>query len=163
MAHPGKAARPKSGRPTKLTPRVAKVIVQEIRDGNYIDCAAAVAGIPRQTVFQWLRKGATEDAVEPYASFRKRVLKAQGEAERDDVGNLKGTGDWRASAWRLERRHPDRWGQRIQFILQQERERLLSIAESVLSDADFENLLVAIAGGDGAEVVEGTAGEAPAD
>jgi len=40
-------------RPTKLTPAVQKKIVDAIKAGNYMETAAAYAGISKQTLYNW--------------------------------------------------------------------------------------------------------------
>jgi len=44
-------------RPEKLTPEVQQKIVDAIRLGNYIETAAAYAGISKSTLYDWLKKG----------------------------------------------------------------------------------------------------------
>ena len=117
-----------AGRPTKLTSETHARIVQAIQAGNYIETAAAYAGISKNTLYEWLRRGAREKerlasnrrarpkkAEQPYLEFADAVEKALAEAEvRDVVTVLKAAdaGQWQAAAWRLERKFPDRWGRR---------------------------------------------------
>ena len=44
------------GRPTKLTDEVQKQIIQVIEMGNYIETAAAYAGVSKDALYKWLRK-----------------------------------------------------------------------------------------------------------
>lgn len=122
------------GRPTKLTPELQARIVQAIQAGNYMETAAAYAGISKNTLFDWLRRGAREKErlagnararilkeEAPYVAFSDSVEKALAEAEVRDVVNVMKAADggqWQASAWRLERKFPDRWGHKAK--LQQE-------------------------------------------
>jgi hypothetical protein len=103
--------RPGEGRPTALTQKVQNEIIRFVRLGNYIETAAAVAGVARSTVFDWLRRGAREGAG-PYWEFSVAVRKAQAEAEATDLAcvQLAARKDWRAAAWRLQHRFPSHWG-----------------------------------------------------
>jgi len=147
---------------TKLTPARHKAIIDTITAGNYFDPACAIAGITRQTGYNWLERGSiererleagitdqerTEQGIPPaheerrYLDFfdaveRARALAEQRHAqnveriamggsviEEEDIldpvtGALVGRkrkfhlGDWRASAFYLERTAPLRWGRR---------------------------------------------------
>ena len=101
------------GRPTKLTPEVQTVIVNAILAGNYMDVAAASAGVSKTTLMLWLRNGArAEGGIQK--EFSHACEKALAEAEVRDVAMIARAGmtEWQAIAWRLERRHPDRWGRK---------------------------------------------------
>lgn len=45
-------------RPTKLNDETAKAICDVVAAGNYIETAAAAAGITKETLYEWLRVGA---------------------------------------------------------------------------------------------------------
>lgn len=103
-------------RPTKLDDAVAGRVLQALRAGNYLDTAAAFAGVHRSTLHDWLKKGRAENAREPYASFVDDVDEAMGDAEAMFVARIAKAAEdarnWTAAAWWLERRFPDRWGRR---------------------------------------------------
>ncbi len=101
------------GRPTKLTPEIANQIVMAITTGNYIETAAAFAGIHKDTLYDWLKKGARAKSG-PYQEFSDAVEKALAESEVRDVTLIANAAkdNWTAAAWRLERKHPERWGRR---------------------------------------------------
>jgi hypothetical protein len=105
-----------TGRPTKLTPEVEKKIVTAIQAGNYRQVAAAHAGIHRSTFHRWMRDGDPDGADsdnQPFRELRAAVEQAEADAEVHDVTIITRaarTGDWRAAAWLLPRRHPGRWG-----------------------------------------------------
>lgn len=116
------------GRPTKLTSEVQHRIVQAIQAGNYMETAAAYAGINKTTLYDWLRRGAREKerleknsrarmrkAEAPYVKFSNAVEKALAEAEMRDVMIIgkAAAEQWQAAAWRLERKFPQRWGRRV--------------------------------------------------
>lgn len=138
-----------SGRPPNLTEDIIKSIVNALRAGAYVETAAVVAGVPKQTYYQWLirshpyksKKGRVIQPKPIYVALRHAVERAmeeavmrdlmnidkcamgtpnylknaQGKLILDDKGNPQVEGysmtpDWRASAWRLERRNPKTWG-----------------------------------------------------
>ena len=116
--HPG-------GRPTKLTPELLGEMVDLVQAGNYADVAAAAVGVARQTHLRWLKRGARELArVEETATARPRktellyveyctaVKSASARAECADVMTIRNAArsQWQAAAWRLERKHAERWG-----------------------------------------------------
>lgn len=104
----------KTGRPTKLTPETVERIIQSLEWGNYLETAAAYAGISKETLFDWLKKGANSDSG-PHKEFSDSVKKVMAVSEMRDVKNIAAaaaSGQWQASAWRLERKYPDRWGKR---------------------------------------------------
>lgn len=116
------------GRPTKLNFEVQDKIVTAVRAGNYIETAAAYAGVNKSTLYDWLKRGAREKdrlAANPRARVRKKELpfvefsnaveKALADAEVRDVSLIAQAADeyWQAAAWRLERKFPDRWGKRV--------------------------------------------------
>ncbi|MCS1351159.1 hypothetical protein [Mechercharimyces sp. CAU 1602] len=100
-------------RPTKLTPDVQQKILDAIRLGNYLETAAAYAGISKSTLYDWLRRGEREKSGR-YKEFSDAVEKHLAEVEVRDLAVITRAAqeNWRAAAWRLERKFPDRWGYR---------------------------------------------------
>jgi hypothetical protein len=116
-----KAAPARMGRPLELDDATGGAIVASMREGNYLETAAALAGVTKWTVRNWIRRGAKEakrrragEALDAegalFADFFTSVEKARAEAEADDLAAIRSDGSWQARAWRLERRHPARWG-----------------------------------------------------
>lgn len=100
------------GRPPKLTPQLITSIANYIRQGNYLETAAAANGVSRVSVHNWLKRGA-EHSKGLHREFLDAVNKAQAQAEIFDVSRISAAalaGQWKASAWRLQRRFPSRWG-----------------------------------------------------
>ncbi len=118
-----------------------KTIANALRMGNYIETAAAMVGISKQTLYAWFKKG-KKNPRSRYGALLDAVEKSQAEAEFRDLANvemiamgrpaeymkdaagklvLDGNGNaiqtrpyippnLNASTWRLERRHPRKWG-----------------------------------------------------
>jgi hypothetical protein len=152
-------ARTENGDPITVGDR----IIGALRAGNYVETAAAFAGVHKDTIYHWLREGAraiarTEGALakgedppelteneRAWVEFSDAVAQAQAAAEVDDVARLASLArggltvetitekravndqgeevvtertirteetlpDAATLRWRLERRHPDRWG-----------------------------------------------------
>lgn len=106
------------GRPTKLTIARHRQIVKLVREGNYMETAAATAGISKDVLFTWLRRGARKSKG-IHHEFSVDMEKARAEAEIKDVRAIGNASflDWKAAAFRLERRHPKRWGKKVQTAL----------------------------------------------
>ena len=123
------------------TPEVTEIIARQLRLGNYLSTAAALAGVTTETIRAWCRRGARARSG-PYRAFAERILKASAEFESQMVGsaaiaaagqrgtlrNADGTPqldkegnpiigwiispDWRAALRLLEVRFPDKYGRR---------------------------------------------------
>lgn len=123
------------GRPSKIddvillpdgkggqVPRVRwEVIVERVRAGSYPEVAAASTGIDPRTYYRWkvlgedrIENGKVRRARPGYRQFRQALARAEAEGEMLAVAHLQKAmpDDWRASAWYLERRGPDRWRRR---------------------------------------------------
>jgi hypothetical protein len=103
----------RGGRPSKLTPAIAGVIVRHIEAGAYVETACVAARVSPRTVRRWRRRGASDAPADAgYRAFRERVERA--EAERELLlgsRTLRATTDSPSDARALlEMRHPDRWG-----------------------------------------------------
>jgi transposase len=146
------------GRPTKLDAELQARIVGHLRGGGYVETAAAACGVSKVTVYAWLRQG-NEEERGPHRDFLNAVEEALAEAEHRDlarVGRAAGR-NWRAAAWRLERRHPRRWGARVRVTVEEELTGFLDHLERVLDPTVYEQVLTA------AEAWDGEVGPAAAE
>lgn len=115
----------KGGRPTKLNAEIQEEICKVIRSGNYIETAASYVGISKNTIYDWMRRGAREKdrlkknpkarlkiSEAPFVEFSDSIEKALAYAEVRDVAIIGKAAEsqWQAAAWRLERKFRDRWG-----------------------------------------------------
>jgi transposase len=123
-----KFVKAKPGRPLKLNQEIQDKICDAIRAGNYIETASAYAGVSKDSLYRWLKRGAREkqrlekdskakvDKKEAlFVRFSDAIEKALADAEVRDVALIgKAAEDqWQAAAWRLERKFPNRWGRRV--------------------------------------------------
>ena len=145
-----------TGRPTLISKTIIADICNALRAGAYIETAAALSGINKSTLYEWLKRG-KQGSQGLHVEFSNAVKKAMAESELRDLINidnaamgqkeeyerypegtvvndpvtglpinisgsivtmpngkpvLKRVGiapDWGASAWRLERKFPQRW------------------------------------------------------
>ena len=150
------------GRPSIITPEMTNRIVQLLKAGNYVETAAAMAGVSKQTLFNWMKRGARErERLEknprakvrlkeaPYADFLDSVEKAQAQAEVVDVAAISAgaRGSWQAAAWRLERKFPARWGRRdhLKVVMEKEVDSFISDLKAALDPATFQVVIDAVA------------------
>jgi hypothetical protein len=114
-----------AGRPTSLTPELAKRILASIRAGNYKSTACQAAGIHRDTLNDWEHRGARGE--EPYAEFSDALQKAEATAERKLLRQIRlGVDGWQSKAWIMERRWPAKWGGRVRTVVNDEVATLLA-------------------------------------
>lgn len=133
----------------KLDPALSQRIVDLIRAGNYLEVAATAVGIHKSTLHRWLAVGRKQKRGR-FHKFLLAVEKAQAESESRDVALVaKAAGtDWRAAAWRLERKVPRRYGPRVQLAVQAELDAVLGRLEKGLKPEVYDEVLQLIAAED---------------
>lgn len=113
-----------TGRPTLLTPAVETSICDHIRAGSHLNVAAQVVGVAPETISEWKQWGRRDEQAgkpdTPYARFWKAVAQAEAQSEFAGVMRIRraGEADWRAEAWFMERRFPERWVGRQTFTVE---------------------------------------------
>jgi len=132
-----------------MDPGVSQRIVDLIRAGNYLEVAATTAGIHRTTLHRWLRLG-REQLRGRFRKFLVAVERAQAESEARDVAIIAKAAatDWKAAAWRLERKLPRRYGPRVQLSVQQELDGVLDRLKVGLDPAAYDKVLELMAADD---------------
>lgn len=162
-----------AGRPTKLIPARRAVLTARLREGQTLATAAKLAGIHRDTLHDWLRRGeaaaevrATDAAVDAsevvFLELFDEVEVARAEAQAEAVGEVRGAGragNWQASKWYLERSFPEEWGAKSSTAV------MVSANQSSLSDAikRGRELREAVEASAGATAAEDPEECAPAD
>lgn len=103
------------GYPRKFTRATRKAILEGVASGLFPSTAAGLAGVSASALSQWLTQG--RDHPETYPDKAKFVLdmeQAEAVAESGMFDKIKEAADeekdWKAAAWLLERRKPERWG-----------------------------------------------------
>jgi hypothetical protein len=97
----------------KITEEITLCIVDALGAGHYREVACKLAGIDRRTLLNWLKRGQRERSG-VYRDLYLAVERAEAKAEVFHLKNIEtaSTKSWFASAWFLERKHPERWGKR---------------------------------------------------
>ena len=113
-----KSSRPHPiGRPPKLTPEMIEQICGLLIQGSTIAGAAMLTGISESTIYRWLAMGKSEGADPIYLELVARVGEAVESSEFELVQRMRIAGSkpdhWRATAWMLERRFPEKYGKNI--------------------------------------------------
>ena len=95
----------KKGRRTKFCPAVQDQIVKAFSVGASYAIAAQSGGVSRSTLYEWMEKGRNQGSGQ-YRSFLNRCEKALGDGAISNlqVIDVAAQKDWRAAAWKLERR-----------------------------------------------------------
>lgn len=110
------------GRPSKLEESTVDDLVKWLKLGYYIEDACTMAGIAKQTYYNWMAKAEANEGQE-YLDFLDSVKRARAEAEGAHIMNIRKAADngvWQASAWFLERSHPVKWGKRNPDLITEE-------------------------------------------
>lgn len=103
-----------SGRPTSLTPEIHRKVVHAVQVGMCIEAAAALVGVNKTTIYDWMRRGA-RDRSGPFHEFSRDLTQALAECQYlalSRLHRLMQDGSFQAVSWFLERRFPQEWGRR---------------------------------------------------
>ena len=111
--------------PKKSTPKLTEELIEKlalvIRHGAYIETAAAFCGIHKDSLYRWLKIAAGDEATELHHQLNDALKRALADAEIRDLSVITKAaqeGIWQAAAWRLERKHPERWGRHARVEVQ---------------------------------------------
>src|SRR5262249_33385778 len=102
-------------KPIPVEPYIDK-IEQAIALGATFQLAAKFAGVSIKTFERWRHQAEHARAGTPLAHLRDRLSQAEGRGGVSCLAQIErgaGEGDWRAGAWRLERRWPEHFGRRV--------------------------------------------------
>jgi len=86
-------------------------LIEALRSGSYRIDACRAAGIHYNTLLSWEKKGESQTSGE-YVDFLDALRRAEAEAVVSNVEVITRAaqdGDWRAAAWFLEHKYPDKW------------------------------------------------------
>jgi hypothetical protein len=105
----------------------------------------------------WLTKARAGE--EQYLEFADKVEAAQAEAQSTMLVQIRKAGakDWKAIAWMLERVFSGRYGYKsqVKVSLENELEKILDVAKTVLGPEDSARLFAALAGSSCGEEASG--------
>jgi hypothetical protein len=97
------------GRPTKLTPGVEDDLVLMLGAGVPTPVAARAVNVSERSVERWMQGDLRHRVAETRARGQS-MSDAASEARLVVLISLAAKDNWRAAAWLLSRRWPDRWG-----------------------------------------------------
>ena len=90
-----------------------------IASGAAFKVAANAGGISEPTLHNWIKRG--KQGEEPYALFMAEVNEARAVCEVELITLIRraaiegSAGEWRAAAWLLGRKFPERWSEKRQL------------------------------------------------
>jgi hypothetical protein len=97
----------------KITEEITGCIIDALGAGHYREVACKLAGIDLKTLLNWLKQGERERSG-VYRDLYLAVERAEDKAEVFHLKNIETASakSWFASAWFLERKHPERRAKR---------------------------------------------------
>jgi transposase len=99
-----------AGRPSKLTPERRDDLTLMLANGVPVGVAARSVEVSPRSVRRWLNEGDLRERVAELRAAQRVEPDALSEARLVVLILRASEHDWRASAWWLERRWPERWG-----------------------------------------------------
>ena len=103
-------------RPEKITPELTEAISEDIAKGYSYDQAALNNGIAASTFFRWMLKGKQPEAEPAYRNFALSVADASLFSEPEALQLIRSSAkidrNWKAAAWFLERRFPEKYAKK---------------------------------------------------
>ena len=104
-------------RPQKIVYEIIESLCDYIAQGFSYDKAATNSGISASTFFRWMRIGSLPDAEQIYKDLVRAVKEASEFSEFEALQLVRSAAivdrNWKAAAWFLERRFPDRYGKQF--------------------------------------------------
>jgi len=101
-----------------------EAIYEAMRQGNYLNTAAACANVSRMTIWKWRTQGELDRKAgldTKFSQFLDGMEAAEAEGEQALVKMIKiaSEKEWTAAAWMLERKYPEKFGRkdRVKFSL----------------------------------------------
>lgn len=139
----------RTGRPSILTPEFILQYCTLLKQGHHAGPAAQSLGVHPRRVYDWIARGAAGDGG-IYEEFSDAVLRSQAEAEVEDLNRINkaaNEGNIRAIEWKMERRYPDRWGQKVHVEVKEQLGReLLERLREKLDPSEFGKVAHALLG-----------------
>lgn len=125
-------------------PKIQKIILDALADGNYLYVAAQLAGVAPDTLHSWIKRGrraikGEQEEPEVLVDFVERIelTLAKWEAETvkqvHTVAKSGAPNTWQAAMTMLERKAPDRWGRRDKVEVEADTP-LIQLNQLVLAD-----------------------------
>lgn len=151
IGRPKGAKDKRKGRPRILTEKITREICECLEEGNYLETACHLVGISTDSAFAWMKEGhkarklhlAGDEYPDEWAMslfFLDSIKKAEAKAETQALRTLRAMAPdaWQSVAWRLERRHPSRWGRRQAIEHSSPADKPVRVQKIVIGDTEIE-------------------------
>jgi hypothetical protein len=102
-------------RRSRFTPAIQARVLEAVRKGATAELAAAYGGIGRRTLHDWIANG-MDDPDSVFAEFAIAYREAEAVGALENLSQIEEAarnGDWRAAAWKLEKRFPESFGKTV--------------------------------------------------
>lgn len=116
--------RKKSGPKERLNEDIIQKFSDLVKAGNYESTAAQLLGFDPSTICKWKNKGTDdEEKGQTNTIYYKFLLATRESSAYSEAWHLQQirkageSGNWQASAWYLERKYPDKWGNKYMLEL----------------------------------------------
>ena len=125
------------GRHCKLTPELQDKIITYIKAGNYAKVACKASGICEDTFYDWIKKGENAKSGK-FFGFSESIKRARATAEIRNVAvvNKAAEKHWTAAMTWLERKYPERWGNKQYQKVEHSGKVDISIFKEYLKDEE---------------------------
>ena len=128
---------------TKLTPQLQEQIGNNITLGMPLKFAAEAVGITEVTFYNWIKRGENESKGR-FFEFAEHVKACKAKAVQLHlklITKAATDGSWQASAWILERRHPEEFGRKDRLELDANMKHSGDLNLHTLSDEDLMEII----------------------
>ena len=103
-------------RPEKISAQLIEALCEDIAKGYSYDQAALNNGIAASTFFRWMLKGKKTEVDPIYREFVELVEEASNFSEPEALQLIRSSAkidrNWKAAAWFLERRFPEKYAKK---------------------------------------------------
>ncbi len=128
---------------SKLTPEIQKEIGNNIKLGMPLKFAAEAAGISEKTFYLWMNQGEKDEKGKFHDFFiHCNNCKSVGvKLHLSLITKAANEGSWQASAWILERRHPEEFGRKDKLELNGKMKHSGEMNLHILSDEELMEII----------------------
>lgn len=121
----------------KYSPELVDEIIKYIEEGSSDKDAAELAGISRETFYQWQRPTVTDPSGKELPNpdfkvdFSDRLKKAELKRKKALINRVITNDSWQSAAWYLERQFNDEYGEKKKIEVTDPQERIKNIMQMI--------------------------------